>query len=87
MPAQPEILQKISNVTICSWYYYLFLINSALSALLLLMLILTYMFNRKFFTKFIGGSFFAWLISTLIALTSSLFLYLLCDRALLSKTA
>ena len=85
MSAEPELFKGISNMTICAWYYYVFLINAGISAILLVSSLVLFITNRKLFNRIIGGHIFQIVISALLAVTGSLFLYLLCNRALLSE--
>ena len=85
MTAEPEMFKAISNTTVCAWYYYIFLINAGISAILLVSSLVLFITNRKLFNRIIGGHIFQIVISALLAVTGSLFLYLLCNRALLSE--
>ena len=80
-----ELASGISDNNICSWYYALFLINFGMFVLLLLGFIFMFITNNKIFMKLVGGNFIFWIISMFITLTSGLFFYLMCDRALLKK--
>jgi hypothetical protein len=80
-----ELASTISDNNICTWYYVLFLINFGVFALLLLGFIWIFITKNKIFMNVIGGNFIFWIISMFISLTSGLFFYLMCDRALLKN--
>jgi hypothetical protein len=84
MSAEPELFKGISNTTITAWYYYIFLFNAGISGILLVTCLVLFITNRKLFNRTIGGSMFQIVVSVLLGVTGSLFLYLLSNRALLS---
>ena len=81
MAQAPEWTNPISNNVLCGWYYVFFVIFAAWAALSLLGGI--YLFAT---TKMTSAVFFALLFNILLTFglsaTHSLFLYLICDRAL-----
>lgn len=82
-----DFFKEVPNTTICDWYYILYLVNLSVFVLLLLVFIYQFMFNSKTAMKVMGiKGFLMWLVSMGIALTSSLFFYLMCDRALLQSS-
>jgi hypothetical protein len=80
-----ELASGISDNNICTWYYVLFLINMSVFVVGLLAFIWVFITNNKIFMKLIGARFVFWIVSMIITLTSALFFYLMCDRALLKN--
>lgn len=85
MSAEPELFKGIANTTITTWYYYVFLFNAGISGILLVSSLVLFITNRKLFNRVIGARIFQIIITALLAVTGSLFLYLLSNRALLSE--
>jgi type III secretory pathway component EscR len=81
---EPQWTKKISNNTVCSWYYILFLINAfiAIVAVVGTLMVIFGMKMQKGMSYAFG---FQGLLTVAIATTSSLFLYLVCDRSLLGE--
>ena len=80
-----ELASGISDNNICTWYYALFLINMAVFVVGLLAFIWIFITGNKILIKLVGGKFIFWIVSMIITLTSALFFYLMCDRALLKN--
>lgn len=79
-----DMTKTISNSTICDWYFYLYLINAAVFVIFFLSIITSLIFSSKVRNMF-GLTFTIQVISMAISLVSSLFFYLMCDRALLKN--
>lgn len=79
-----DLTKDIPNTTICDWYYYLYLINAAVFVIFFLSIITSLIFSSKVRNMF-GLTFTIQVISMAISLVSSLFFYLMCDRALLKN--
>ena len=78
-----DTFKGVSNLTICEWYYYLFLFNAGIFSLLIVSFLVLLFVDSKTFIKMVGGNFVVMILTTLISLTSGLFFYLMCDRTLL----
>ncbi len=79
-----DMTKNISNSTICDWYFYLYLINAGVFIIFFLSVVVSLIFSPKFRNMF-GLTFTLQVITMAIALVSSLFFYLMCDRALLKS--
>ncbi len=79
-------MKSISNTTVCGWFYFLFVWQSVMAAFAILGI---------FGIAFMGGQFglskgmrltqiLVMIVTAGIAVASALFLYLICDRALIA---
>ena len=80
-----DLTKDIPNTTICDWYYYLYLINAAVFVIVLLFTLYSLFFGGKTARLLFGFPLVVRLIIMAISLVSSLFFYLMCDRALLKN--
>ncbi len=82
-------MKSIANSTVCGWFYFLFVWQSIMAAFAIL---------GVFGVAFMGGKLglskgmrlsqiVVMLVSAGIALASALFLYILCDRTLVSPSS
>ena len=81
----PEWTKKISSNAVCTWYYILFIANCVIAGIALLFVVGVMPFLRLPKGIMIGQGFMAF-VSISIAIVNALFLYLMCDRALLEKS-
>lgn len=81
---EPEWTKDISNDAVCTYYYILFVINCIIAALTLIMIFGILPFLRLPKGALISNSIMSILVLAL-AVVNSLFLYLICDRALLGQ--
>lgn len=72
-------MQRISDSTICNWFYTFFLANLIVFLLLIVAGPYAYFRNRRRFTL---NDFFFALLQLIVAGTNTLFFYLICDRSL-----
>jgi len=79
---EPQWTKQISNTTVCGWYYLLFLLN-AFIALVAVVGTLMVVFGMKMQKGMAYAFGFQGLLTVAIATTSSLFMYLVCNRSLL----
>ena len=79
-----DMTKNISNSTICDWYFYLYLINAGVFIIFFLSIVVSLIFSSKVRNMF-GLTFTIQVITMAISLVSSLFFYLMCDRALLKS--
>ena len=82
--AEPEWTKSISSNAVCTYYYILFIANAVIAALTLLVVFGVLPFMRLPKGVLISNSIMSILLLAL-AVVNSLFLYLLCDRALLAQ--
>jgi hypothetical protein len=82
--AEPEWTKTISSNAVCTYYYILFVVNCVIAALTLVMIFGVLPFMRLPKGVLISNSITSILLLAL-AVVNSLFLYLLCDRALLGS--
>jgi hypothetical protein len=80
----PEWTKKIKSTAVCNWYYILFVANCIIAGIALLFVIGVIPFMRIPKGMMIG-QIFTTVISIAIALVNALFLYIMCDRALLKN--
>jgi hypothetical protein len=76
---EPGWMQRISNSTICSWFYTFFLANLIVFFLVIGAGAYTFFRNKRHITP--PHLFFA-LLQLIVAGTNMLFFYLICDRSL-----
>lgn len=77
----PQWTNRISDSLICNWFYFFYAVAAALSAVVLVA-ILYLVVQTGGSLKGQGFSIFMLMIQLGITTTSTLFYYLLCDRAL-----
>lgn len=77
-------MQKIQNSTICNFFYVFYVVYAFIFALSVLSLIGTIYYSKKMGAAGIAASIQALLLAC-IGATSTLFYYLICDRALIGK--
>jgi len=85
---EPNWTKSISNEDICSLYYYYFIITAVASGIFILTSVFTMFMmitNSKLRRIEIGLSLITTSLSGIFAFIMSLFLFLVCDRALLQK--
>ena len=80
--AEPEWMQKISNATVCNFFYAWFVVYAVIFVLAFLSLIGTSFLVKKMGPAGIALSVQA-VITTLIAGSFMMFYYIICNRALL----
>ena len=78
---EPDWTKKISNETICNFFYVFFVINAVLAVVSLVALIGIFTF-LKVPKGQVAAAGLQGLITLAIVTTQMLFLYLICDRAL-----
>jgi len=83
--AAPEWTKKISSNAVCNWYYILFIANCVIAGFALLYVVGVMPFLRLPKGMMIGQG-ITTVISLAIVLVNALFLYLMCDRALLDPS-
>ena len=79
---EPEWTRQISSNTICTTYYYLFVINAAVFVFVILAT-LALLFNYKMTTGMMIGVGINGLLTAVLAAIFALFQYLICTRSLL----
>lgn len=79
---EPEWSRQISSNTICTTYYYLFVINAAVFVFVILTT-LALLFNYKMTTGMMIGVGINGLLTAVLAAIFALFQYLICTRSLL----
>ena len=77
---EPKWTKKISNDTICRWFYIFFIANIIVVALVLAAGV--YALVIKGSSRVTSGSVFFALLQLIVAGTNTLFFYLICDRSL-----
>lgn len=82
--SEPEWTKGISSNAVCTYYYILFIVNCIIAALTLIMIFGVLPFLRLPKGVLVSNSIMSILLLAL-AVVNSLFLYLLCDRALLAQ--
>ena len=76
---EPDWMQRISNSTICNWFYTFYLANLIVFFLVIVASGYAYFYTKRHFT--INNIFFA-LLQLIVAGTNMLFFYMMCDRSL-----
>jgi len=90
MDAVNGLLDGVSNQTLCSWFFFMYILALIAAALQVVMIIInttSYLrskANASIKAAFLFGTLLA-LVSLGITVTSSLFLYSMCDRSLVKK--
>jgi ribosomal protein L12E/L44/L45/RPP1/RPP2 len=77
--SEPGWMQRISNSTICNWFYTFYLANLIVFILIISMSAYIYFSHKRHATM--PNLFFA-LLQLVVAGTNMLFFYLICDRSL-----
>ena len=80
--AEPELMQQISNATVCNFFYAWFVVYAVFFVLAILSLIGTFVAVKKMGPAGIALGVNATL-TTLIAGSFMMFYYIICDRALM----
>ena len=74
-------LQSVSNNSVCTWFYIMFVINCIVSAIMIIRLIFMIIYTRP--GLLIGSAtFFITLLAVAVPVINGAFFYVLCDRAL-----
>jgi hypothetical protein len=78
MPSEPAWSKKISNTTVCTWFYILAVVNGlfAVAGVLSALFLMTKGGKNSF------GNMFLVLVAALVGFTNAWFLYLVCNRGL-----
>ena len=90
MDAVNELLDGVSNQSICSWFFAMYILAVIAAAIQVVMIIINTTRYLRLKTSptvkaaFLFGTLLA-VVSLGITVTSSLFLYSLCDRSLVKK--
>lgn len=80
---EPDWTKSVPNWAICQWFYVLFMLNIVIFTLgVLFFIILGFNAKKPFEKGFFTGRGIAQLVIGVFACTTSLFYYLMCDRAL-----
>jgi len=75
-------LESISNVTLCDWFYIMFIANSIVGVIMLIRIVIMLMYTRP--GILLGsGLFFITLLAVIVPVINGAFFYALCDRALI----
>ena len=76
-----ELFNSVSSMTICNWFYLMFILNSVVGAVMLLRLIIMIIYTRP---GLLMGSvaFFVTILAVAIPIINGAFFYTMCDRAL-----
>jgi hypothetical protein len=74
-------LDFVSNVSICQWFYVMFILNSIISVIMVVRVVFMLMYTKP---GILMGSatFFISLLAIVVPVINGAFLYALCDRAL-----
>ncbi len=81
---EPGWTKKIPSTLICDWFYFFFLVNAFVMAALVVSVL--YLFVSNSFPKALKPyALFLVFLKLLLAGTSTLFYYLICDRALIAE--
>jgi hypothetical protein len=84
--AEPEWMQKISNSTVCNFFYFFFVLYAVFAILALLLVIGTFISAKKLGAAGIAMGLQS-VLTFAIATSFMAFHYLVCDRALLPLAA
>jgi hypothetical protein len=84
--AEPEWMQKISNTTVCNFFYFFFILYAVFAVLALVLTIGTFITAKKLGAAGIAMGLQS-VLTLLIATSFMAFHYLVCDRALLPLAA
>lgn len=82
---QPDWIKNIPSESVCNFFYFFFVVYAVLAVLALVTTIGAFIYGKKlgpagYILAFQG------MVLTFIPAVFSLFYYIICDRALLSKT-
>ena len=75
---EADWMKGISNETICTYYYYVFVVTAIVSAVLIVSQLLTLVRNPKMVVPVLFA-----LPVPILAVVNTLFLHIICSRALL----
>jgi hypothetical protein len=74
-------LNSVSNVSLCGWFYIMFIVNSVVSVIMLIRVIAMIIYTRP--GLLVGSAtFFLMLLALAVPVINGAFFYALCDRAL-----
>ena len=79
-------LNFVSDVSICQWFYAMFILNSIISVVMVVRVVFM-LINTKPSILMGSATFFISLIAIIVPVINGAFFYALCDRALVSKQA
>lgn len=84
--AEPDFLKQISNTTVCTWFYILFVVN----AIVAIVAIISAAYMSLVLKVNVGYKllyFVMYSLAIAVPLINATFYYILCERALVSKKA
>ena len=81
-----DLFQSITNTTICTWFYYFFVLNFIVFILFILSLLYIIVFFRKYINRRGSGALFSYGVGITITIINTLFFYLMCNRTLETKS-
>jgi len=76
---EPEWMQAIAGSTVCNWFFFFYIVNLIVFAILVLGMVFLAFRTKKGLT--LPNIFFG-LISSVVACTNTLFFYIMCERSL-----
>lgn len=79
-------LESISNVTLCDWFYLMFIANGVVGILMLIRIVYI-LFKSRPGVLLGSGLFFITLLAFVVPVINGAFFYAMCDRALLDVPA
>ena len=78
-------LDFVSNASICQWFYVMFILNSIVSVIMVIRVVMMLMYTKP---GILMGSatFFISLLFIIVPVINGAFFYALCDRSLVSNS-